>query len=48
MLLGLGMMYAWVHSLVIVVKKIQETTPYEAGVLIAGATGFILYVIGTI
>jgi hypothetical protein len=47
-ILGLAMFYAWIHSMVIIIKKVKETTSYEAGVLIAGAVAFGLYVIGTL
>jgi hypothetical protein len=47
-ILGLIMLYAWVHSIVIIVKKLKEPTGYETAVLIAGAVGFVLYIIGTV
>lgn len=47
-IVGLVMIYAWVHSIVIIAKKIQDITSYETVVLIAGATGVGLYILGTI
>lgn len=47
-ILGLTMVYAWVHSIVIIVKKIENVTSYETVVLITGATGVGLYILGTI
>lgn len=47
-ILGLVMIYTWVHSIVIVAKKTQNITSYETVVLIAGVTGIALYIIGTI
>lgn len=47
-LIGLAMLYVWVHSIVIVVKKLKEPTGYETGVLIAGAIGVVLFIMGTL
>lgn len=47
-ILGLIMVYAWTHSVVIIVKKLKEATGYETGVLVVAAVGFVLYVIGTV
>jgi hypothetical protein len=47
-ILGLAMIYSWVHGAIIVGKKIQSTTQYENTVLIFGLITFALYVIGTI
>lgn len=47
-ILGFVMIYAWIHSVVIVSKKITNVSTYETVVLITGATGFLLYVIGTL
>ena len=47
MILGLAAIYAWIHSTVIIFKK-TNATGYEQGVLIAGLTGFILFIAGTI
>lgn len=47
-ILGLAMIYSWIHGAIIVGKKIKGTTQYENVVLIFGAIGFLLYVIGTI
>lgn len=47
-LLGLVIMYTWVHGTVIVAKKIENTSTYENTVMIMGIVGFALYFIGTI
>lgn len=47
-LLGLGMFYAWAHSVVIIFKKTKGLTGYEQGVLIAGLVGAMLYFVGTL
>lgn len=47
-ILGFVMMYAWVHSVVVITKKVKDVSTYETVVLITGATGFLLYVIGTL
>lgn len=46
-LLGLIIMYVWVHSVVILVKKTKELTTYELTVLLIGLAGVILYIMGT-
>ena len=48
MILGITMMYSWVHSAVIVVKKVKGISTYESAVMIFGVVGFLLYVIGTV
>ena len=45
--LGLAMMYAWVHSAVIIFKKTKNTTGYEQGILIVGFIGLVLTLIGS-
>ena len=47
-LIGLVMIYAWVHSVVLGFKYMKETTTYEKVVLLAGLVGFVLYVVGTL
>lgn len=47
-IIGLVIIYAWVHSLIITYSKTKDCTPYERTVLIVGAVGFTLFVIGTI
>ena len=47
-LLGLIMIYAWIHSIVICAKRIKNTTPYEKIVLWVGVVAFGLYIIGTL
>lgn len=47
-ILGLAMLYAWGHGMVIVSKKVKGITGYEKGVLIFGAIVFVLFVVGTL
>lgn len=47
-ILGLLMFYAWIHGAIIIFKKVERTTNYENGVLIAGFVAFCLYLIGTL
>lgn len=47
-IVGLAMIYAWIHGAVIVGKKTENLTQYEGGVLIAAAVGVVLYVLGTL
>lgn len=47
-ILGLVMIYAWVHSIIIISTKVQGVDTYEKAVLIAGAVGIALYIIGTV
>ncbi len=46
-ILGIIVIYLWVHSIIIVTKKVEGQTAYQTGVLIAGATFVVLYVLGT-
>ena len=46
-ILGLAMIYAWVHGAIIVGKKTENLTQYERTVLIVGAIAFVLYLFGT-
>lgn len=47
-LLGLIMVYSWVHTVVLLVqkKKYKEMTGYEQTVIIVAITGAVLTVIG--
>jgi hypothetical protein len=47
-LLGLVMIYTWVHSVIIVAMNVKGATQYEKVVLILALTGFILYLFGTL
>lgn len=47
-ILGLAMIYAWIHGTVIVFKKIKNLTQYEKVVLWFGFISFILFVIGSL
>ena len=46
-ILGLAVMYMWVHSIIIVTNKLKDSTSYEKFVLIGSLVVFVLYVIGT-
>ena len=46
-ILGIIMMYSWVHSVVILAKN-EKRTKYEETVLIVALVGFILFVIGSL
>jgi len=45
-LLGIVMLYSWIHGSIIVAKKVRETTQYENVVLIVAGVGLLLTVIG--
>lgn len=47
-ILGLVMVYSWVHSVIIIGKTMKDTTNYENTVLIIGLIGFIMSLIGAI
>ena len=47
-ILGLAMFYAWIHSVIVIFRKLKEPTTYEKVVLWAGFAAFILFTIGTI
>jgi len=47
-ILGLVMIYSWVHGAIIVGKKITGATQYENVVLIVGIVGFVAFVIGSL
>lgn len=47
-ILGLVMFYAWIHGIIIVGKKVKDTTQYENVVLIVCVITMVLYVIGTL
>jgi len=47
MILGIGMIYSWIHGSIVVGKKIKKTTKYENGLLIFALVSFVLYVLGT-
>ena len=47
-ILGLVMIYSWVHGAIIVGKKITGTTQYENIVLIVGVVAFALFLIGVL
>jgi len=48
MILGLAMIYSWIHGAIIVGKKIGKTTQYERVVLIFGLVAMVLFVLGSI
>jgi len=45
-ILGLIMLYAWVHATIIIFKKVERTTKYEKVVLWVGLIAFTLTEIG--
>jgi len=47
MVIGVVMYYSWIHSVVIIVRKISGTTPYEKVVMSVALGAFTLYLIGT-
>lgn len=47
-ILGIAMIYSWIHGSMIVKSKIQGTTKYENSVLVFALAAFILFVIGTV
>ena len=48
-LIGLVMIYSWVHLIVIIFSKLfKKCTTYEKVVICVGLVGFALYVLGTI
>ena len=47
-ILGLVMIYSWIHGAIIVGKKITGTTKYENILLIVGISSFALFVVGSI
>jgi len=47
-LLGIAMIYLWVHSVILVFKKVQGINSYEGFVLVGGLIAFVLFVLGSI
>lgn len=47
-LLGLVMIYSWIHAGMIINKRISNTTQYENVVLIVGLVGFVLIILNII
>jgi hypothetical protein len=47
-ILGLIMIYSWVHGVVIIGRKIKDTTTYENVVLIIGLVALVLFVLGSL
>lgn len=45
--MGLIMIYSWIHAIVIIARKVKDTTQYENAVMIVGAVGMVLFVIGS-
>ena len=48
MIVGFIMLYTWIHSVVIINKKIVGLKIYEKVVLCVGLTGFVLFLIGSL
>lgn len=47
-ILGIVMIYAWIHGTVVVFKKLENPTTYEKVVLWFGLVGLALFIIGTL
>ena len=47
-ILGLVMIYSWIHAVIILNKNKELRTQYENVVVIVALTGIILFVIGTL
>lgn len=47
-ILGLAMIYSWVHSAIVTIKKARELTQYEKWMMIFALITLTLYVVGTI
>lgn len=47
-LIGLVMIYVWIHGAVIVGKKVKGATSYEKGVLIAAVSTLVLFIVGAL
>ena len=48
MIVGLIMIYSWVHTGYLMVTKMKKLTGYEIFVILLGVAGFALYVMGTV
>lgn len=48
MIIGLVMMYSWVHAGVIIVPRLKKVTGYEKVVLIVATVGILLFIIGSV
>jgi len=46
-LLGIAMIYAWIHSVIVISKKVTDLTQYEKVLLIVSLVLSVFYVIGT-
>ena len=47
-ILGLLMIYTWVHSVVVIFKKLKKPTQYEKVVLWFALVTGVLFVVGTL
>jgi hypothetical protein len=47
-ILGLVMIYSWIHTVVLNFTKMKDLTQYEKVVLWFSLVAFVLYVVGTI
>ena len=47
-ILGIVMFYTWVHSTVIIFKKLHDTDKYENIILMIAFVSMLLFLIGTI
>lgn len=48
LIIGIVAIYAWVHSIIIISRKVKDTTKYERVVLIASLIAFVLMFIGVV
>ena len=47
-ILGVVVIYVWIHGAIIVGMKVQDTTTYENAVLIAGAVALVMFILGVV
>lgn len=45
-ILGLIMIYSWIHSFIILKRRVSNTTEVERAIMIVGTVSFVLLVIG--
>lgn len=42
------MIYTWIHSVVVIVKKTKGVTTYETAVMISALVGLLLFILGAL
>jgi len=49
-IIGIAMMYVWVHAIMILVNKkpVAKRTKYETGIIITGIVALLLIIVGSI